>query len=111
MATATTAVNSRAQANKDGSRKWMWVFLGTVVALQLYFVRELLAAFALFALAFGAIAAIVGTLYILQSGWVVAVARAADSQHPMVNAARRGAEFVEDLARRPLRRPGSAAAR
>src|SRR6266852_3276599 len=31
---------------KDKSRKWMWWFLGIVVALQLYFVRELLAAFA-----------------------------------------------------------------
>ncbi len=33
--------------NKDKSRKWMWWFLGVVAALQVYFVRELLAAFAL----------------------------------------------------------------
>ena len=42
--------------NKDKSRKWMWWFLGIVVAFQLYFVRELLAAFALFAVVFAAIA-------------------------------------------------------
>jgi len=41
---------------KDSSRKWMWWFLGVVLAMQLYFVRELLAAFALFVLGFGAIA-------------------------------------------------------
>ncbi len=68
---------------KDKSRKWMWWFLGIVVALQLYFVRELLAA----------------------------VQRVADSEHPVVNLARRGVNAVEDMARRPLRRPGSATAR
>src|SRR6476661_3774161 len=44
---------------KDSNRKWMWWFLGVVLALQLYFVRELLAAFALFALGFAAIAFVV----------------------------------------------------
>ena len=50
---------------KDSSRKWMWWFLGVVVAMQLYFVRELLAAFALFVLGFGAIAFVLGALYML----------------------------------------------
>ena len=36
----------------DKSRKWMWWFLAAVVAAQLYFVQELLAAFALFAAVF-----------------------------------------------------------
>ena len=40
--------------NKDKGRKWMWWFLGVLAALQLYFVRELLAAFALFAVGFAA---------------------------------------------------------
>ena len=95
--------------SKDESRKWMWWFLGTLVALQLYFVRELLAAFALFALGFVVIASIIASLYMLQKVWEVAVGRIADSQHPVVNLARRGFSAVEDLARRPLRRPGSAA--
>ena len=96
---------------KDNGRKWMWRFLGVLVALQLYFVRELLAAFALFALAFAAIAFVIVSLYMLQKGWEVAVGRVADSNHPLVNYARRGATAIEDMARRPLRRPGSAAAR
>jgi hypothetical protein len=97
--------------NKDSNRKWMWWFLGVVVAFQLYFVRELVAAFALFALGFAAIAFVVMGLYMAQKVWEAGVQRVADSQHPVVEIARRGVNAVEDLARRPLRRPGSAAAR
>src|SRR5579872_1544703 len=96
---------------KDSKRKWMWWFLGVVIALQLYFVRELLAAFALFALGFAAIAFVIMSLYMLQKVWETGVQRLADSRHPVVDIARRGVNAVEDLARRPLRRPGSAAAR
>ena len=96
---------------KDNGRKWMWWFLGVLVALQLYFVRELLAAFALFAMAFAAVAFVIMSLYILQKGWEVAVGRVVDSNHPVVNFARRGVSAAEELARRPLRRPGSATAR
>lgn len=96
---------------KDKGRKWMWWFLGIVVALQLYFVQELIAAFALFAIGFAAIASVVGSVYMLQKSWEVAVERVADSSHPVVNLARRGVSAIEDMARRPLRRPGSATAR
>jgi hypothetical protein len=41
----------------------------------------------------------------------VAVDRLADSQHPVMVATRQGIYAVEDAARRPFRRPGSAAAR
>jgi len=75
----------------------MWRFLGVLVALQLYFVRELLAAFALFALAFAAIAFVIVSLYMLQKSWELAVARVADSNHPVVNFARRGVSAVEDM--------------
>jgi hypothetical protein len=96
--------------NKDNSRKWMWWFLGVAGALQLYFVRELLAAFALFAAVFAAVGLVVASVYMLQRGWAVAVERAAESGHPVVTMAKRGVSAVEDMARRPLRRPGSAAA-
>lgn len=96
---------------KDNGRKWMWGFLGVLVALQLYFVRELLAVFALFTVGFAAIAFVVISLYMLQKTWEVAVGRVADSSHPVVNLARRGVSSVEDMVRRPLRRPGSTAPR
>ncbi len=60
---------------KDTRRKWMWLLLGVVAALQLYFVRELLAAFALFALGFAGIAICLASLYLLQKGWESGVAR------------------------------------
>src|SRR5437899_10579162 len=97
--------------NKDKSRKWMWWFLGVVAALQVYFVRELLAAFALFAMGFAAVALAMGSLYMLHRTWATAVERAADSKHQAMVAARQGIDVIEDLARRPFRRPGSAAAR
>ena len=97
--------------NKDNSRRLMWWFLGVVVAMQLYFVWELLAAFALFALGFAAITCVIASLYMLQKSWEIAVARVADSDHPVVNFARRGVSTVEDMVRRPLRRPGSVTAR
>jgi hypothetical protein len=84
----------------DKSRKWMWWFLGVIGAMQLYFVRELLAAFALFALGFGAIAAVIGAIYMLHSGWAVAVERLAESKHPVVAYTKARVNQVETLARR-----------
>jgi uncharacterized membrane protein len=98
-------------SNKDSRRKWMWLFLLVLGAWQLYAVRELLAAFALFVLGFGAIALCVMSLYLLHKTWEAGVARLAASQHPVLLAARRGVSAVEDLARRPLRRPDSEPAR
>ncbi|HVO56147.1 MAG TPA: hypothetical protein VMT51_00475 [Dongiaceae bacterium] len=112
--------------NQDKSRKWMWWFLGAVVAMQLYFVRELLAAFALFALVFAVFGAALAGIYLLHQGWAVAVERVAESKHPAVAYAKRGVNSVEELARRgatatlsgaeelakrAVRRTGSAAAR
>jgi hypothetical protein len=96
---------------KDNGRKWMWMFLAALVLLQTYFVWELLAVFALFAAGFAAIAFVIGTLYMLQRGWVVAVERIADSRHPIMVATRQGFDTLEDAVRRPFRRPGSVHAR
>jgi hypothetical protein len=43
-------------SKRDTGRKWMWLFLVVLASLQIYAVRELLAAFALFVLGFGSIA-------------------------------------------------------
>ena len=96
---------------KDKRRKWMWMFLAALVALQTYFVQELGAALALFALGFVAIAVVIGGFYMLARTWAVAVDRVAESKHPVMLAARQGVYAIEYLARRPFRRPGSEAAR
>lgn len=95
---------------KDKGRKWMWWFLAGACGLQVYFVQEILAALALFTLGFMAIALLIGSLYMLHGGWVVAVERLAESRHPVMAATRQGIDAVGDLARRPFRRPGSEAA-
>ena len=96
---------------KDNGRKYMWMFLAALVLLQAYFVWELLAVFALFAVGFGALALVFGSLYMLGRSWAVAVERIADSQHPVMVATRAGIDSIEEVARRQFRRPGSAAAR
>ena len=98
---------SEPKTKRDKDRKWMWWLLGTIAALQVYFVQELLAAFALFAMAFLAIAGATVSLYMLHRAWAGTVERAADSRHPAMLAVRHGISSVEDLARRPFRRPGS----
>jgi predicted membrane protein len=89
----------------DKSRKWMWWFLVVGVALQLYFVRELLAAFALFAAIFAVIALFIASLYMGQKAWEVGVARFAESRTPAASMARRAVAAMEEMGRRPFRRP------
>jgi hypothetical protein len=96
---------------KDNRRKWMWLFLIALAAFQFYAVRELLAAFALFILGFGAIALFIASLYLLQKTWEAGVTRVAVSQHPVILVARRSVALVEDWARRPVHRPDSEPAR
>src|SRR5215472_14985621 len=99
------AAESQVKITKaDKDRKWMWWLLGVIGALQLYAVRELLAAFAL---GFLAIAGVLISLYTLHRVWAVTVDRVADSRHPVLVAVRHGIYSVEELARRPFRRPGS----
>jgi hypothetical protein len=94
-------------SKKDNRRKWMWLFLGVLAAFQLYAVRELLAAFALFVLGFGALTVFVLALYSLHKTWEAGVAWMVASRHPFFLAVRRSVGFVEDFSRRPFRRPGS----
>lgn len=94
-------------SKQDKGRKWFWWFLGAIGAMQLYFVRELLAAYAIFMLGFAAIGVCIATLYMAQKAWEAGVAQLAASRNPMILAVRRSVASVEDLARRPIRRPDS----
>jgi hypothetical protein len=89
----------------DKSRKWMWWILAVGLALQMYFVKELLAALALFAAGFTVIAVLVCAAYMMQKVWEVGISSIADSHSPAVNMARRTAAAMEELGRRPSRRP------
>src|SRR5450755_3713296 len=99
-------MNSR-KGSKDTLRKWMWLSLGVGAALQLYFVRELLAAFAIFVLGFAVIAAVLGTFYVMQKGWEVGLGWLLASRNAWLLTIRRTVSAAEDWGRRPIRRPGS----
>jgi hypothetical protein len=76
------------QANvMDSGRMWLWGFLAVIAISQLYVVRELLAAFALFALGFIALAIVVAGLYMLLKSCEVAMVRLAALRHPVINMA------------------------
>src|ERR1700683_2045042 len=72
---------------KDTGRMWLWAFLAVIALAQFYVVRELLAAFAIFALGFAALAAVIGILFLVQKTWELAVERLA-ALRPVVNIAR-----------------------
>ncbi len=93
--------------NEKQARKWMWWFLGALAALQLYFVREILAAFVLFALGFAFLLGVYLIFYLVQQaselslGWVEAHSR------PLARVLRSGWNLVEEVSKKQLRRPRS----
>ena len=72
---------------KDNGRMGLWGFLAVMVISQFYVVRELLAAFALFALGFAAIAFVVAGFYMLPHCGELIVARFAAVRQPVMNGA------------------------
>ena len=81
-------------------KKWLWIGLGVFVALQIYFVRELLAALVLFTGLFIVCAFIALALYLVDraSRWGL---NAAGTQ------AKRALNAAEEISKKPLRRPRS----
>src|SRR5580658_11263891 len=72
---------------KDTGRMWLWAFLAVIALAQFYVVRELLAAFAIFALGFAALAAVVAGLYMLQKTWELVAGRLGTLRHPVLSRA------------------------
>jgi uncharacterized membrane protein len=62
------------------NRKWAYWLLLIGVGLQFYFVQELVPAFAFFAIGLAAVALLFASLYTLQKGWEMWVARLFDRQ-------------------------------
>ena len=86
------------------ARKWMWIAIGAFVALQIYFVRELLAALMLFTGLFilCALAALVLYLVDRVSQWGLGLAG---------QQAKRALVAAEEISKKQLRRPRSEPAR
>ena len=82
------------------TRKWLWIGLGAFVALQIYFVQELLVAFMLFTGVFVVCAVIALVLYLVDraSRWGIGVAG---------HQAKRVIAAAEEISKKQLRRPRS----
>jgi len=82
------------------ARKWLWIALGALVALQIYFVQEMVAALMLFTGIFIVCAIIALVLYLVDraSRWGLGVA---GSQ------AKRALVAAEEISKKQLRRPRS----
>ena len=85
----------------------MWVLLGVLVALQLYFVRELLAALFLFTLGFAVLAGFALVYFVAEFAGRLSLAHSEPVLHSAAVLARRGLVLAEDLSKRPFRRPRS----
>ena len=98
------ADHSATDPRADKARKWMWMLLAALVAVQMYFVQELLAALLLFTLGFAVLGALAVAVFGLEKAgrWSLAMWRRV-----------RVAVLVlaEDLSKKLLRRPRSEPAR
>jgi hypothetical protein len=89
------------------ARKWMWIALASFVALQMYFVQEMLAALALFTGIFIILAVIALLLYLIDRIGQWSLGWAGEHARPAVKMARRGLTAVEEVSKKPFRRPRS----
>ena len=82
------------------ARKWMWIALGALVALQVYFVQEMVAALMLFTGIFIVCAIVALVLYLVDraSRWGIGLAG---------TQAKRALVAAEEISKKQLRRPRS----
>jgi hypothetical protein len=87
--------------------KWTWIGLAAFVALQMYFVQEMLAALVLFTIAFAVSAIIVLVLYVVDRAGQWSLGWAGQHSGPAIELVRRGFAMVEDPSKKSFRRPRS----
>jgi hypothetical protein len=97
-------------AAKAKLRKGTLVALGVFFFLQIYFVRELLAAELLFGVAFGALLLIGGTAYLLGAIGERGLDVTEAGIRVLARSARRGYSMVDELSRKQFRHPRSESA-
>ena len=100
-------VKESKMVSEKKARKWMWAGLGALVALQIYFVQEMLAALILFAGVFVLVAAIALAIYLVDRAGQWSIGWAGERARPAMQLARRGWALAEDLSKKPFRRPRS----
>ena len=97
-------------AEKAKIRKGMFSVIGVVFILQLYFVRELLAAELLFGLGFAVLLAIGGIIYLVGALGERGLDFAEAGIRVISETARRSYNGLEEFSRKPFRHPRSESA-
>ncbi|MFI5094616.1 MAG: hypothetical protein ACHQIK_14345 [Candidatus Acidiferrales bacterium] len=85
---ARIALASAQASSIDSRRAWLWSFLAILAVSQLYFFRELLAAFAIFTIAFAAVAFVVVSFCMLVKCGERAFARLSPVRQPVLQITR-----------------------
>ncbi len=93
--------------SESKARKWMWIGLVAFLALQVYFVQELLAALMLFTGLFVILAIGALILYLIDRAGQMGLGWAAQRARPVGQLARRAWAAAEDLSKKPFHRPRS----
>ena len=76
--------------------KWVWIGVAALVAIQIYYVREMLAALFIFAVLFGIGAAIAFVLFLFDQASQKTVEWAEPQAKRAAHAARRGVVYIEE---------------
>jgi len=101
----------REKMSESKARKWMWIGLVAFVALQIYFVQEMLVALMLFTGVFVILALAALILYLADRASQWGLSWVGEHARPLAELARRGWAATEDFSKRPFRRPRSETAR
>ncbi len=91
-------------------KRWVWGVIAAVIALQIYFVRELFAAELLFAFIFGAVLLFAFVFYLVKEAGERGIGLAESWMRVVSPAVRRGLQYLEEISRKPFRRPRSESA-
>jgi hypothetical protein len=91
--------------------RFLWISLAAVAAFQLYFVRELLAAMAIFAIAFVAIGTVALVLYLVDRAGERTVEWVEPQAERAAHAARKAIDRAEEISKKQLHRLRSQTAR
>jgi hypothetical protein len=105
--TTVNSGQSLGAARKIWTSKWFWTGLAVFVALQMYFIRELLAVFILFSIGFAVLAIIALAGYLVEQAGEKSYTWAEPHARELAPKLREGVKLAEELSKKPFHRPRS----
>jgi hypothetical protein len=100
----------QALGNRKKLNRTIWLIVGAILVLQIYFVRELLAAELLFGIGFAVLVAIGAIAYLIGRAGERGLTWAESRARVLAHTTRRGLGALEEISRKPFRHPRSESA-